>query len=124
VTASEILAAARRLVEDHPPSLAGCWPRAVALLARQALETAVLDAFMVRGVDMTDVSNRAQLLCLGEYTDDDDLAADVRLAWWTLSRACHHHPYELAPTAGELLAWIATVDRLVTALAYEPVMSP
>lgn len=119
MTPAEILDAARSLLVDHPPELAGCWPRATALLARQALETAVEDAFAARGVDMDDVSKRAQLLCLDIAVRDDndaDLAADIRLTWWALTRACHHHPYELAPTANELATWIATVDRLVAAL--------
>jgi hypothetical protein len=32
--------------------------------------------------------------------------------WWALSRACHHHPYELAATAPELQHWIAIADEL------------
>lgn len=119
MTPAEILDAARSLLVDHPPALAGCWPRAAALLARQALETAVEDAFASGGVDMDDVSKRAQLLCLDVALRDEhdaDLAADVRLTWWALTRACHHHPYELAPTVTELATWIAAVTRLVAAL--------
>ena len=55
-----------------------------------------------------------QLICLREYLDDDDLAGRVHHAWNALSRACHHHPYELAPTAGELAAWLETVERWVS----------
>jgi hypothetical protein len=34
-----------------------------------------------------------------------------------LSRACHHHPYELAPTPGELRGWLDAVDDALAALA-------
>jgi hypothetical protein len=39
----------------------------------------------------------------------------VNVAWWALSRACHHLSYELPPTAVELRAWIDVVDRFVEA---------
>ena len=32
----------------------------------------------------------------------EESAASTAAAWSDLSRACHHHPYELAPTANEL----------------------
>jgi hypothetical protein len=31
-----------------------------------------------------------------------------------LSRACHYHPYELAPTAAELLGWLDETAQIVT----------
>jgi hypothetical protein len=34
-----------------------------------------------------------------------------------LSRACHHHAYELAPTAEELTGWLAETERVIAALA-------
>jgi hypothetical protein len=49
------------------------------------------------------------------YLGDADLAARAGHAWSALSRACHHHPYELAPTAAELQGWLAVVDALVQA---------
>jgi hypothetical protein len=30
-----------------------------------------------------------------------------------LSRACHHHPYELAPTTDELRDWLSVVGKLI-----------
>lgn len=56
---------------------------------------------------------RVQLICLRRYLDDHDLAARTSHAWSALSRACHHHPYELAPTADELQGWLAVVDEFV-----------
>ena len=32
-------------------------------------------------------------------------------AWSVLSRACHHHPYELAATANELRALLGVAHR-------------
>ena len=34
-----------------------------------------------------------------------------------LSRACHYHPYELAPSAAELTSWISDVESLITQVA-------
>ena len=56
---------------------------------------------------------RAQLICLRTYLGDADLAARAGHAWSALSRACHHHAYELAPTATELRAWFSVVDELI-----------
>ena len=55
---------------------------------------------------------RAQLLCLGTYTDDD-LADRISYAYTELTRACHHHPYELSPTAGEITGWLGDVAALI-----------
>jgi hypothetical protein len=62
-----------------------------------------------RGVD--------QLACLEHYLRDAELVRGVRTAWAALSRACHHHPYELAPTAPELAHWLDAVDGLIGRLA-------
>jgi 3',5'-cyclic AMP phosphodiesterase CpdA len=47
---------------------------------------------------------------------DAVLVADVRAAWASLSRACHHHHYELGPTAAELERWMLQTKRLVEVL--------
>jgi hypothetical protein len=55
---------------------------------------------------------RSQLLCLTAYVDQDVATRTVYLSA-ALSRACHYHPYELAPTAGELTRWLnETADRV------------
>lgn len=85
------------------------------MLTRQALErglTEVLSA-KVGGIQRAPV--RAQLLCLRILLEDTATADEVNLAWWALSRACHHLSYELPPTAAELRAWIDVVDRFVEA---------
>ena len=93
---------------------AGIWPRATALLARQALETALDDLWKLRAPGLEQCSCRAQLLCLPYYLGGDDkLAERVSSTWGGLSHAIHHHPYELPPTSSELLQWLTTVEQLV-----------
>ena len=100
------------------PDLAGIWPRSAAVLARQALEQGLDDFWGARAPRVREVSRHAQLLCLGAYLQDDKVVSGVRSAWHGLSRACHHHVYELSPTATELERWLDAVDAL---LAYDPI---
>jgi len=109
----ELLDMAGGLLRRSDPATAGLWPRTSALLARQALEASVLRLWERRTLDLRGCSMRAQLICLRTYLGDPDLAARAALAWSSLSRACHHHPYELAPTAGELEGWFSVVGELV-----------
>ena len=120
----EVIAAARNLMERTDPATAGLWPRATALLARQALEAALDDFWKVRAPGMEHCSMRAQLLCLPYFLQDpktsgpqdlgqEHLAERASYAWAGLSRACHQHPYELPPTSVELLGWLGTVEELV-----------
>jgi hypothetical protein len=46
-------------------------------------------------------SRRSQILMLSRYLGAG-AAHRIAMLWWQLSRAGHHHSYELAPTAGEL----------------------
>lgn len=114
---AEVVTAARNLMERTDPSTAGLWPRATALLARQALESALDDFWKVRAPGMAQCSMKAQLLCLPHYLGDEELAERASYAWAGLSRACHQHPYELPPTSAELLGWLGTVEELVTHVA-------
>ena len=61
---------------------------------------------------MESVSMRAQLICLPVYLRDQNLARSVDLTFWALSRACHHHAYELTPSVSELSHWIDVVRAL------------
>jgi hypothetical protein len=47
---------------------------------------------------------------------DPDLGSRATELWHTLSRAAHHHAYELAPIGPELRAWHGEVLRLTTSL--------
>jgi len=108
-----VLSLARGMLGRVDPETAGLWPRASALLACRALEASVTRLWEHRTLDLQGCSMRVQLICLRTYLGDADLAARAGLAWSALSRACHHHPYELAPTAEELRGWLSVVDELI-----------
>jgi hypothetical protein len=111
--ARSLLALSRGLLSRPDAATAGLWPRASALLARQALETALDGYWSTRGVALDACPARAQLICLGEYFDDAELAAGVRSCWAALSDVCHHHAYELAPTVGELAVLLDVVEEFL-----------
>jgi hypothetical protein len=117
--ASEQMVAAGRMLLGRPESAtAGLWPRAAALLARQALEETMAGLWATRAPGVERCSMRAQLVCLPRYVDPD-LAGRVAFTWSMLSAACHHHAYELSPTAGELARWLDTCEELAGAIAAE-----
>lgn len=108
----DILDMAERLLRRADPATAGLWPRASAILALQALEASLVGLWERRALDLQACSMRTQLICLRSYLEDATLAARAGHAWSALSRACHHHPYELGPTAGELQSWFSVVGEL------------
>jgi thioredoxin-like negative regulator of GroEL len=73
VTPEDLLTEAHRLVEHPDAATAGVWPRAAALLARQALEQAMAElwAILPEADGLTDGTMRSQLLCLTAYVDED-----------------------------------------------------
>ena len=90
----------------------GSATRAAALLTRQALEL-VIDAALARRIpDLDGVAMRVKLACLIELTDPA-AAHEAAWLWARLSTACHHHPYDLAPTGDELTEWISRVEALL-----------
>ena len=109
----DLIDCARDLIEA-PEALTGVWPRAVAFVTRQALEETLSEIWKHTYPGMADANWSTQLACLGEILSDPSLVADVRAAWASLSRACHHHHYELDPTAAELDRWIRQTERLVS----------
>lgn len=103
---------ARDLLERADPMTAGIWPRAAAMLARQALEAALDDLWRKRAPALEKCSARAQLLCLPSFLPHaEELAERVAYTWLALTRTCHQHPYDLPPSASELQAWIADVEQ-------------
>ncbi len=108
-----LLGMADRLLRRADPATAGLWPRASAILALQALEASLLRLWKSRTLDLRGCSMRTQLICLRSYLEDASLAARAGHAWSALSRACHHHPYELAPTSTELESWFSVVSELI-----------
>ena len=115
MTPQELLAAATRLMQRPDAASAGIWPRAAALLARQALEPAMeaLWAAKPQAAGLSGCSMRSQILCLTAYLDPDT-ATRAAYLFAALSHACHYHPYELAPTAAELTGWLDQAAQIVT----------
>jgi hypothetical protein len=116
----DLLELADGLLRRADSATAGLWPRASAILALQALESSLLRLWERRSLDFKACSMRTQLICLRSYLEDATLAARAGHAWSALSRACHHHPYELGPTAGELRSWFSVVGELVQKASASP----
>src|SRR6266511_2633735 len=92
VTPTDLLNAARTMVTQSRPGTAGLWPRAAALLGRQALEAALDELWSRTHPGLERASMRCQLLCLPIVLTDRELAGRAAHAWVALTRACHHHP--------------------------------
>lgn len=108
-----LLDAARRLLERPEARTTGLWPRAAAYLTRQALELLLDELWRKRAPGTEQTSTRAQLICLPSYLQNNRLSGRVSYAWNALSHACHHHAYELAPTAGELRVSLEVAEELL-----------
>jgi hypothetical protein len=115
MTPHGLLDAAKSLMQRPDAPFDGIWPRAAALLARQALEAAMgeLWASKRQAVGLSGCTMRSQELCLTAYLD---LGTASRAAYLlaALSHACHYHAYELAPTAAELTGWLDQAAQIVT----------
>ena len=103
---------ARSMIQDRDPELIGIWPRAAAIIACQAFEISLDRFWLAVAPSVGHASKRAQLICLAEYTDSK-LASRIRYIWHGLSVACHHHAYELPPTAQELEGWLTDIEALI-----------
>lgn len=114
-TPEQLVVAARLLLGRDDLTESGVWPRSGAVLARQALEEALRILWSTTTPELADTSMRAQLLCATDRIDAET-AGQLSYTWAALSRACHHHAYELAPTVGELTGWIDDVDTIVAAV--------
>ena len=99
-------------MEDPEATSSGAWPRAAALLARSSLEASMTELWQTKEIPLQRASWRAQLLCLPGYIDPD-LARRVAFAHSALSAACHHHPYDLPPTAIEIQRWLGIIQDLI-----------
>jgi hypothetical protein len=117
MTPADLLATARDLLERPALASVGGWPRAVALLTRQALGTALEEFWKASPTTagLCDCARKTQLICLPAYLDAC-LAREASYIWAALSSACHYHPYDLSPTAAELSGWIDAVATLLTSI--------
>ena len=116
MTPEELLLAARQILTKTGGLVPALWPRAAALLGRQALELSIRNRWLARpGAEaLAEARMRSQLVSLVDIVDADT-AARANYVWAALSEACHYHPYELAPTAGELAHWLDEVEEILAA---------
>lgn len=114
--AHEILDHARDVLVGKHRFPARNAPRAAALLARQALEQAVLDLCSERGAELACATMRSRLIALRGLAGDT-IADLANIAWSGLSGCCHHHAYELGPTVGEVSHLIDRVAQLMPTTA-------
>ena len=112
-SATDLLRDARVVLDRSAAIPVGTWGRAVAVLARQAMERALDDYWSVADPSMVGVRNtRASFVCLRLNWSDDDAAA-AYYSWQLLSRACHYQSYDVEPSASEVGELLAGAERFV-----------
>ena len=85
-----------------------CW------IARAALESAVDELLDTMNAPAPDATMRSKLTVLQVASGvDSPIPGQADYAWNGLSRACHHHAFELSPTATEVRHLIAVVSELI-----------
>ncbi|MBF6471421.1 hypothetical protein ACW9HR_24255 [Nocardia gipuzkoensis] len=94
----------------------GLWSRATAWILRIALEQAVDDLWLRLAPALIRCPMRAQLIALRAFAGPE-VAARVAVLWAALSRAAHHHDYELAPSVTDLRRWREQTVALAADLA-------
>ncbi|WP_422734177.1 hypothetical protein ACN26Y_02465 [Micromonospora sp. WMMD558] len=113
----DCLAAADKLLTSVVRGTRGAWPRACAWLLRLAVEAAMDDYWQRCHPEVAALRARTpQFLILDRYAGRH-VAARAGYAWSALSRAGHHHCYELGLTAAELRRLRETVATVIGDLA-------
>jgi len=115
MTPEELLDVAKQLMTRRRPSMRRSWQRGCACLIRSACEEALRAYWKHTAPSVGGRPMRHQLLALATFADRK-AATLARTAWHGLSRAMHHHAYELPPTAAELESWHQDVSELLSLL--------
>lgn len=114
MTNEQRMAAAMTLIDSG--STAKAHPRAAAFLIRRALEEH-LDVYLRRNrPDLERCPMLTKTVWLAQHLDPS-LAGRLAAVWHSLSSACHHHQYAMAPTVAEILGWQAEVEHVLGAIA-------
>lgn len=115
----QLLETCRRLLTRDDWALSHWGTRGASHLARQAIEV-MLDAYWeVQAPAVVGATMRARFLALHAFVPHATLIADGYVTWCRLSRVCHHHPYDLAPTVDEVRGWVAAAARFCEGLRAE-----
>lgn len=115
LTPAQLLDVARQLCASSAWSVQPWTTRAVALLVRQAIEMWLADYWDATAPGVAGASRKAQLLLLNAGLPED-AAAEAYATWSQLSHACHHRVFDLEPSTGQALHWIAQAERIAAAL--------
>lgn len=112
---NSILAEARRLLTDAA-GVRGHSLRVACWLARAALEEEVTALLRARGRDPGSASMRVRLACLevAYGGTDPHLVRTAADTWAGLSRASHHHAFEMAPSLSEATHLAARVGMVAS----------
>jgi hypothetical protein len=113
---SACLETADRMLTTVIRGARGCWPRACVWLLRYELEAA-MDRYWQRACPEIGQARaqRHKLLLLGHYAGTE-IGQRASYLWWALSRAGHHHTYELGITATELARLRAELIEIIALL--------
>lgn len=113
MTPADLLARCRSMLAVADPLTAGLWPRCVAFLLRQALESHVATILDRLAPGMRATSMRTQLIALRVLWSQPEMARSVTYTWFALSEATHYQGYELPPPGADLHGWMQTVEGFV-----------
>ncbi|MFE0021474.1 hypothetical protein [Amycolatopsis sp. NPDC059021] len=115
-----LLRRAREVLEGtvHVPE--GLAVRSAAFLARQAIEGMVTTSCQALGVSIGRAHMRSKIIVISALSGDE-MGARADLAWAALCQACHHHAYELTPTADAIARWIGQIEAILLEVAGFPV---
>ncbi len=108
MTATELVAAARRVLVADEPATRGLWSRIAAHLARQALETAVAEYWDHRSPGLSSANMRTQLICLRGWRGDTAVCRRLAFVWSALSEATHGRGGQ--PGRADLESWLDAVE--------------
>lgn len=98
--------------------------RSATFALRIALENAVAAALAAHHAPRAlDRSRRAAFLWLHSCAGTET-ALRAKAVWNQLSQGCHHHQYELGPTADQVRRWHREVSELINALTSDPAAAP
>ncbi|MDR7304213.1 hypothetical protein [Haloactinomyces albus] len=108
---ARLLVGARAVLEGTTSIPRHRAPRAAAFLGRQALEDITRALCRAENTPADAATMRTRLILLRARMSSS-VAENLQAAWYGLSRACHHHAFELSPTETEIRRLVELVASL------------